>query len=163
MNIYTVHELPGAPLDGAGLVLVKEGFSFPAFVFSWMWLLWHRLWVALGLWLGLTVLVSLIADFLYGAGAAAICSLALQLVLGFEANDIRRWTLARRGYRFAGITGGATIEDAERLFFGKWDRPLDAARLTPAVAPVWPRRVSATGVRPEIFGLFPDAGPKREA
>lgn len=163
MQIYTVHELPGAPLDGAGLVLVKEGFSFPAFVFSWAWLLWHRLWIAFGLWLGLTALVSLAVDFLYGAGAAAICSLALQLVLGFEANDIRRWTLARRGYRLAGMTGGATRNDAERLFFMTWDRPLDAALLEPATAPVWPRRVSATGGRPEIFGLFPDAGPKREA
>jgi hypothetical protein len=94
MRIYTVHELPGAPLDGAGIVLVKEGFSFPAFAFSWAWLLWHRLWIAFCVWLGLTAALSFLMQMAFGAGAAMACSLALQFLLGTEANDIRRWTIA---------------------------------------------------------------------
>ncbi|MDO8837548.1 MAG: DUF2628 domain-containing protein [Parvibaculum sp.] len=155
MRIYTVHELQGAPLDGAGIVLVKEGFSFPAFAFSWIWLLWHRLWVALALWIALLVAVSLIAQNLLGAEATAICSLALQVLLGFEANDIRRWTLERKGYRMAGLAGGGNLEEAERAFFAKWDRSLhvDAA---PSPRPVWGRRTGAAS--DDVLGLFPKAG-----
>ncbi|MEQ8266179.1 MAG: DUF2628 domain-containing protein [Parvibaculum sp.] len=162
MRIYTVHELPGAPLDGAGILLVKEGFSFPAFAFSWAWLLWHRLWIALGLWLGLTLCLSFLMEWSLGPQAAMISSLALQLILGFEANDIRRWTLERKGYRLAGIVGGGSLEEAERAFFAKWDRPLEVDHVAPATAPVWPRRPApAEAKQPggdDIFGLFPKAG-----
>jgi len=168
MRIYTVHELPGAPLDGAGIVLVKEGFSFPAFLLSWLWLLFSRLWTALGLWIGLTAVTSFLAERYLGLEGAMLCSLALQLLLGFEGNDIRRWTLARKGYREIGIVAGASLEEAERRFFEKWDRPLDVAPVAPLSAPVWPQR-PAPALRParapagagEIFGLFPEAGPKK--
>lgn len=161
MRIFTVHELPGAPLDGAGIVLVKEGFSFPAFVFSWAWLLWHRLWIALGLWFGFVAVTSLAVQMLFGAEIATLCSLALQLWLGFEANDIRRWTMERKGYRLAGIVAGASLEEAERSFFTKWDRPLEVVPVSPLSAPVWPRRAPAPEKGTdggEVFGLFPKAG-----
>lgn len=166
MRIYTVHELPGAPLDGAGIVLVKEGFSFPAFLLSWIWLAFNRLWIAFAIWLGLTAVVSFLAERFLGVEAAAVCSLALQLLLGFEGNDIRRWTLARKGYREIGISGGSSLEEAERRFFAKWDRPLDVAPVAPLSAPVWPRRnavapAPANTATHEVFGLFPEAGPKR--
>ena len=170
MRIYTVHELPGAPLDGAGIVLVKEGFSFPAFLLSWVWLLFCRLWIALGLWIGLTAVTSFLAERYLGVEAAMLVSLALQLMLGFEANDIRRWTLARKGYREIGITAGASLEEAERRFFENWDRPLDVAPVAPLSAPVWPQRPApapaprtahSSSSANEIFGLFPEAGPKR--
>lgn len=170
MRIYTVHELPGAPLDGDGIVLVKEGFSFPAFALSWIWLAYCRLWIALGLWIGLTSVVSFLAERMLGLEAAMLCSLALQLLLGFEGNDIRRWTLARKGYREVGIASGSSQDEAERRFFERWERPLDVAPVEPLSAPVWPRRNTVTPVQKsapkssdanDIFGLFPEAGPKR--
>ena len=157
MRIYTVHELSGAPLDGAGIVLVKEGFSFPAFAFSWAWLLWHRLWIAAALWIALLIAVSLVAQNLFGAQGAAVCSLALQLMLGFEANDIRRWTLARRGYHMAGLAGGGNLEEAERAFFAKWDRPL-TVEPAPERKPVWGHRANTAAKPDDVFGLFPKAG-----
>jgi hypothetical protein len=159
MRIYTVHELPGAPLDGAGLKLVKEGFSFPALAFSWAWLLWHRAWVALCLWIGLTVVISFLVQMAFGAPAAAIASFLLNFLLGAEGNDIRRWTLARKGYREIGLTGGTTLEEAERNFFAKWDRPLTVAPLQQAAAPVWPRK-PAPRAAGEVMGLFPDPGTR---
>ncbi|MBA4211192.1 MAG: hypothetical protein C0454_16830 [Parvibaculum sp.] len=160
MRIYTVHELPGAPLDGAGIVLVKEGFSFPAFALSWVWLIYHRMWVALAIWIGLTVTLSYLAQFAFGAGAAMAVSLALNFMLGAEGNDIRRWTLARKSYREAGIAAGATLEEAERNFFAKWDRPLVVEEVRPVTAPVWPRRPQPAQTESGVFGLFPDAGPR---
>ena len=159
MRIYTVHELPGAPLDGNGIVLVKEGFSFPAFAFSWAWLAYHRMWVALAIWIGLAVTLSYVVQAAFGPAAAAAVSLALNFMLGAEANDIRRWTLERNGYREAGLAGGATLEEAERNFFAKWDRPLVVEEVKPVTAPVWPRRAPARKDG-EVLGLFPEAGPK---
>ena len=159
MRIYTVHELPGAPLDGKGIVLVKEGFSFPAFAFSWVWLLYHRMWVALAIWIGLTVTLSYLVQAALGAPAAAAVSLALGFMLGAEGNDIRRWTLERNGYREAGIAAGASLEEAERNFFAKWDRPLAVDEVKPVTAPVWPRRAPARKDG-EVLGLFPEAGAK---
>ena len=166
MRIYTVHELPGAPLDGAGIVLVKEGFSFPAFLLSWIWLAFNRLWIAFAIWLGLTAVVSFLAERLLGVEAAAVCSLALQFLLGFEGNDIRRWTLARKGYREIGISGGSSLEEAERPCWAKWARRPEVAPGEPLSAPVWPRRnaaapAPANTATHEVFGLFPEAGPKR--
>lgn len=166
MRIYTVHELPGAPLDGAGIVLVKEGFSFPALLLSWIWLAFNRLWIALCLWIGLTTVTSFLVERTLGVEAAMFCSLALQLLLGFEGNDIRRWTLARKGYREVGIVSSSTLEEAERRFFERWDHPLDVAPVEPLNAPVWPRRNAVAPMQKpanpnEIFGLFPEAGPKR--
>src|SRR5690606_33677752 len=163
MRIYTVHELPGAPLDGAGLKLVKEGFSFPAFAFSWALLLWHLACVALSLWIRLSVITSFLVQMAFGAPAAAIVSFLLNFLLGAEGNDIRRWTLERQGYREVGLTGGTTLEEAERNFFAKWERPLTADLLppvnTPANAPIWPRKPAPRGTG-EVMGLFPDPGTR---
>ena len=48
--VYTVHMRRPALDPGTRLRLVKEGFSWPAFFFSFVWALWSRLWlVAAGL------------------------------------------------------------------------------------------------------------------
>ena len=41
-RLYTVHLLDDASDDG--LVLVKEGFSWPAFFVAVPWALFHRMW-----------------------------------------------------------------------------------------------------------------------
>ena len=38
---------------GAGIQVVKHGWSWPAFFFNVLWPLWHRMWfLAFGAWLG---------------------------------------------------------------------------------------------------------------
>jgi hypothetical protein len=112
----------------------------------------------------LIIVVSAIAQNLIGAEGAAICSLALQFLLGFEAGDIRRWTLERKGYRMVGLAGGGNLEEAERAFFSRWDRPLNLEPTAPP-KPIWPRRaVPASDAAKrdanagDVFGLFPKAG-----
>ena len=50
MKVYTVHlRRHGLDLE-RDIVLVCEGFSWPAFILSLVWALWNRMWwVALGL------------------------------------------------------------------------------------------------------------------
>jgi len=161
MRIYTVHELSGAPLEDKGIVLVREGFCWPAFAFNFLWLLWHRLWLVLLAYVALALVLSAAVEWLNLAPAAAfVSSLTLQLLLGFEANDLRRWTLARRGYRTVGITAGHTLVEAEHKFFTRWSGPVAG---TPISAPahkgaIWPRRPSSVHDGGGVLGLFPKAG-----
>ena len=83
----------------AGLALVPEGFSLPAALAPMLWLLWHRLWLALVLYLALAVLAGLLLPAPYGPALAILA----QLMIGFHAQDIRRWTLARHGRPVAAV------------------------------------------------------------
>ena len=50
MAVFTVHAPAGAA-NADATVFVREGFSWSAFSFGPLWLLWNRLWLAFGLWL----------------------------------------------------------------------------------------------------------------
>jgi len=158
MRIYTVHELAGRPLDADGIVFVKEGFCWPAFFFGLFWALAHRLWlVVLGGFALLLIMSALLQYFGFGPEEAFVCSTAFQLLLGFEANDLRRWTLARKGYATAGIAAGRTLEEAEQHFFAHWSGPKADTHPAPARRAVWPRRMSEQEGG-AVLGLFPKAG-----
>ena len=51
VRFYSVHAQPWHPANavhGADrAVLVKEGFSWPAFLITLPWLIWHRMWIVL--------------------------------------------------------------------------------------------------------------------
>ena len=92
MAVYTVHAPPagsGTRLEAAErFVLVRDRFSWPAFWFGPVWMLWHRLWVALlgyGIWL---VVIALALRATGGsAGASVVIALAVALLLGSEASS----------------------------------------------------------------------------
>jgi hypothetical protein len=124
MRTYTVHQKPfwesreGAD-DTDGIVVLKDGFNWFAFVLAPVWALWHRLWwVALAL-AGLAVALqggALALDL--DARAADALGLALAFWIGCEANDLRRWTMRRRGWQDLGLVVARTQDEAERRFFG---------------------------------------------
>ena len=43
-KVYTAHVRGRGGVD-ADIVFVKDGFSWPAFFFTAVWALWHRLWL----------------------------------------------------------------------------------------------------------------------
>ena len=49
MKTYTVHYRPEAGVSMTGLandaILVKEGFSWPAFFIPFIWLIYQRMWI----------------------------------------------------------------------------------------------------------------------
>jgi hypothetical protein len=173
MSIYTVYEPPlkaheSAP-DPERFVFVRDGFSFWAFLLAPWWMLRHRLWLALVCYVILAVALS-VALRLIGASAtvAVIAGALFSLLVGFEAATLRRFGLARRGWRNVGIVVGDDVESAERRFFDAWtnwpnktwaERPsVDGASRTssPAMGVPMARRPSS-----EVIGLFPQPGAPR--
>src|SRR6202043_1716957 len=127
MAVYTVHEPPlragasSAP-EPERFVFVRDGFSFWALLFGPLWMLRHRMWLAL---LGYAVVVTALGLFRRlpaSATVSAIVWLLLALLLGFEAGTLRRFTLGRRRFRNIGLVVGDDLELAERRFFDVWVR-----------------------------------------
>ena len=163
MAIYTVHEPPlrtgAAASDPERYVFVRDGFSFWAFVFGPLWMLRYRLWLVLCLYI--VVLIVLEAAFRI-AGASIFVTVCLGVLLsvlvGLEASSLRRFTLRRRGWIYAGVVSGEDREAAERRFFDTWlrrDRQAASPAATPAALnPNLPRTS-------DIIGLFPQPGAGR--
>jgi hypothetical protein len=125
MLTFTVHEPPSPPADRSdraeSLVFVKDGFGWAAALFAPIWLLVHRLWWPL---LGYVVLIGLFEAFrlalpLLGSWIT-LAGVALHLLIGFEADTLRRWALARRGWRVLGAVTGKTAAECERRFYEAW-------------------------------------------
>lgn len=128
MRVYTVHLHRPLLEPERDVVLVKEGFSWPAFLFSVLWALWHGLWlVALGLIAVQAVISGIAAAVNLNPLGDLILSVGFALIVGFVGGDLRRWTLSRRGFAEAGVVAGENASSAERRFYDH--RPAVAAEL----------------------------------
>ena len=120
MRIYAVYEEAGSPDHDADedVVLIKEGFCWPAFFFSLIWVLYHQLWLVAITLVILFAGVGAALVFLHGGEAyAALGLIALALVLGVEGNNLRQYFLLRGGFSFSGVVAGRDVPEAElRLF-----------------------------------------------
>ena len=168
MPVYTVHQPPlraaEAVPDPVRFVFIRDGFYFWAFIAAWLWMAWHRMWLVLLAYIvGSAAAVSAVYYAGAGRGAIVVVGLLIALLIGLEAGSLRRFTLARRGWRNVGVVSGRDLEDAERRFFGGWVRaapkagsepPAAARTLPPAPAP----RIAQP---PHVIGLFPEPGAGR--
>jgi hypothetical protein len=125
MRTYTIHEHPEPVADrldrAEQLVFVKDGFSWAAALFAPLWLILHRLWWPLIGYLAISAALQIVQKTASLEQAwPALAGFALSLLIGFEADTLRRWGLARRGWRMVGtVTGGSAVE-CERRFFDSW-------------------------------------------
>ena len=107
-------------------VLVREGFAWGAFLFGPLWLAWHRAWIPAAISLAVSVLIQVFVP----APVAGVLLLAGALWLGLTGHDLRRWTIAHRGYVMTHVLAARTEPEAlGRLLTA---RPDLAARFMPA-------------------------------
>ena len=95
-----------------------------------------------------------------GDAAAGGVSFALSFALALEANELRRWTLRRRGYAELGIVAGKSREECEFRFLSAWlDEMADKDYALRAVPGVGGRvRTAAESPSELVVGLFPRPG-----
>lgn len=117
MAIYTIHAR-GPELDATRDALVlRDGFSWGAFWLGPIWLLRHGLYGTCVLWVLALVIVSIAAGTILSPGAAGGAVLAIQVLLGLEADHLRQAKLARKGYLLVDIVAARTLDEAEVMFF----------------------------------------------
>jgi hypothetical protein len=168
MSVYTVHQPPLRAAQAASnperFVFVRDGFYFWAFLLSVLWMLWHRLWLVLLIYLVVIVSIEMALRSLgVSSSAIAIFGLLLAFLVGMEAGTLRRFKLARRGWKNVGVVSGDDLEDAERRFFDAWVRDGANKAAVPAATPPSPPSQPAprTAHGPDVIGLFPEPGASR--
>lgn len=115
MSVYTVHVRDtGLKPD---LALVKDGFSWPAAIFGFLWALFVGAWeVALILFAVQTVVGVTLPYVLADPAAEAAAQLGLAVVIGLIAGELRRWALERRGLLEDAAVTASSKEEAERRY-----------------------------------------------
>jgi len=141
IHTYTVHEPADGPRDrlerAEALVFVRDGFSWAAALLTPLWMIANRLWLALigyiAVLIALQVVLAVVGAPQQASGWAIF---VLHLLVGFEADAIRRWTLRRRGYELVGSVSGRSRDECERRFFGHWLNEQPYAAPPPPIAPL---------------------------
>lgn len=162
MAVYTIYRPPlkddETSADPARFAFVRDRFSFWAFLLAPFWMLRHRMWLALAIYVAVAVFLQIVL-YVLGAPDAVkvIVALLLSLLVGLEAGTLRRITLERRGWRNVGVVIGDDQEVAERRFFDSWSTEKTAE----PSAPVPPPAMRAPKTPPDVIGLFPEPGAPR--
>jgi hypothetical protein len=178
MAIYTVLAPPPRDGDPAHEALdtafVKDGFSWPALFFAVIWMIYRRMWLVLVLYVAV-VAAAAFALSRTGGDVAGFALLLVHFLFALEANNLRRWTLERRGFRLVGVAEGRNIEEAEIGYFVSVETgavavappPIPPVPPTPPSPPARPTPPPTPGVlyredavRPsaeagDVVGLFP--------
>src|SRR4029078_3035749 len=95
------------------------GFYFWAFLLGPVWMLYHRLWLVLLMYLAGNTAIQVA---LWALGVSGLVKFAVALLIAlrvvFEAGSLRRWSLRRWTNR--GIVVAYNREAAEHRFFDLW-------------------------------------------
>jgi hypothetical protein len=162
MPTFTVHEPPPrkgeTATDPQHIVFVRDGFYFWAFLLGPLWMLVHRLWLTLLLYVLFNVALSVAFYFLHMSPTLQfVIDVLVALLIGMEAASLWRWTLSRRRWKTLGFVVAEDTELAERRFFAAWTAhapKMPAVPESQLSAPV--RRGTPTAS--DVIGLFPEPG-----
>jgi hypothetical protein len=161
MPVYTVHAPTSVAASRSasadGVVFVRDGFHGWAFLAGPFWLIVNRLWLALAGYLALNVVLTIVLSGLHAsAGTRFAALLLIALLLGLEAATLKRWTLARRGWRQLDVVIADDEDTAERRFFDRWSDKAPDFYQPPVERGGPPPARSPSSAQGEIFGLFPN-------
>jgi hypothetical protein len=161
VKTYIVFDPPGGArtLEAAErVVFLREKFSWPALLFTPIWLLWSRLWLAFLGWVVLTVAVAVGMTALGLKDYAGFCAAAIpSLIAGFEATALKRRKLIRRRFRETAAIVAEDRDTAERRFFAAWVADAGKEKEQNAAPQGMPPVAPQSGV----IGLFPEPGGVR--
>lgn len=166
MPVYTVHAPSRGGNDTADrVVLVRDGFHVWAALAGGLWLIAHRLWIALFGYLVAIFALIVTLKFLRVDSASTFAVLFVMAVLmGLEAASLQRWTLSRGRWRQLDVVVAEDRDAAERRFFDRWASGRAAANIDMATdrggAPTL-RPGTVQGDPHDVMGLFPQPGAPR--
>jgi len=140
MAIYVVMEPPAANATEAAerAVLVRDGFSFLAFLVPPLWLLWHRLWIEAALAFTASVALTALGETAGLGFTAAALSLLVSIYVGLEGTGLRIAALRRRGWHDWGVVEAGNAGEAEiRYLAGEEpeEEPIYVPHPAPAARP----------------------------
>jgi len=98
---------------------IRDGFSWPAFLFPLPWLLVRRLWLVAALAALGYLLVGLADEAWNLDGLPLAYMVVLSLWAGLEGGHIRAEALQRRGWELRASILAADLDEAEAVYFAR--------------------------------------------
>ena len=101
MKGYKIFEHPDGKVE-----VVKQGWSWPAFVFTFFWLLVKRMWVLAGIIFASFLIIVFIGGVAGGAieksldEILSIANIMIMVVFGLKGNNLKEKNLLSRGFDF---------------------------------------------------------------
>jgi hypothetical protein len=160
MAFYTVLTPPPDPRASTGdqmekTIFLKDGFTLFAFVFTGLWLLSKRLWLAFAIFVVIWAAIGFGGRYIgFNPLALALAQALIGGYLGLEGNALLERKLLKQGWTLAGVVEGRDLDAVERRFFEQHR----AEPQRPAM-PLAAASLTAAGPRPDVqpvTGLFPD-------
>ena len=111
MTTYSIYAKPHDAM-AAEAIFLPESFSWGAFVFTWVWALWNRMWIV-----GIIVMAVLLLGTVLPPAMQFLVNVSVGVFLGLHGNDLLGWSLTRRGFSVIGLSAGSTLEEAELRFY----------------------------------------------
>lgn len=151
MASYTVHLPAGENPEQARFL--DDRVSIVALVFPWLYLLWHRLWFAFGLYCIVAIAIGLVAGYI-GPVSGLLLSFLPGLYLFVSAKDMVRAKWDEKGWPIIATVEAGSLGEAEFRFFH--DRPESKATEVagPPVAQPFIGGRAASRPAPAGIGLF---------
>ncbi len=139
MKTFTVHhpsDTPAGVLEAPEkAVFLKEGAAWVALFVPFFWALFHRMWIVAVLILAAAMTFGTIAQWLHlSAFVTFTISSLINFLIALEGNELRRWTLERKGHVLIGIVSANNLADCEQIFFERLVRETETANQR--IAPV---------------------------
>ncbi|MFC1674129.1 DUF2628 domain-containing protein [Pseudomonadota bacterium] len=126
MSVYSVHIRESG--NRPDMALVKDGFSWPAAVFGFVWAFVVGAWeLGIALVIFQTAMGALIGLAFEDPAAQGVAQIGLAILIGLVANELRRLSLEWRGLREAGTVVADSRDSAERRYLDA--NPFLTARL----------------------------------
>jgi hypothetical protein len=132
---------------------IRDGFTFLGFVFPWLWLLAHRLWLhAIAAFLLQGIGAALMErSGLWPAGFAII--LGTNLLAGLEGQNFHIRNLVSKGWTEDALVAADSLRVAEEIYFSNIETEVKSSEMP---APQWDRNSPAHGLHGDTtsLGLF---------
>lgn len=97
------------------VILLKEGFSFFAFLFSGLWFLYHRMWKELLALILINIAFAILGKF-YPNSNKIFLEFSFLLIIALNATYWLCEHLKKKGYEFVGIVFGENCVNAKIRF-----------------------------------------------
>ncbi len=159
MRSYLVLTPPGGPdRDHRSTIVLPDGFSWLALLFPWIWLIWHRLWIA-----GVVVfLLQIGSGVLLGMPglelAGGVLGFATSLLVALEGRNHYANALVRRGWTLEGVISATDRQTAEEIYFSSLPQPVQQPLPSSAEWAKQARQSPSSGRQGPALGLFDHGG-----
>lgn len=157
MAAYVVLSPPRADAGDEESAVVKDGFTWLAFIVPVLWFAFHRMWLWAAGFLVLGFALFVAADRTGWQVAAVVLQILANLWAGLEAGTMRVAHLERNGWSTADIVVAPGRRAAEDIHFAKVAAKGGATR-PPAVAPGVGRTFPPPDDEGPALGLFDHDG-----